>query len=347
MGRILPLVLSIFLLVSSSLVYNASAQNPLPDIDIDCDPESRIEVYPGATYSGFFTCTLSNPTAYSEEVEVTITSGSLLSNGPGTVTVGPSATLDIQISLRAEQGMSVQNIAVETKAVVVSFNGIDAAALPEASDTADTVAMIMQYSAPTIQLTEAEITLTSGQDYDYNVIYGNNGNGDFDKMLIGIVQNNRDQLETEGFSIVSVLVNIEIESGQTETVKWDIRAPKGVTKEEYHIIDFYVTSEFSCRYEMSGCNTEYMMLTVKVIPEEEEGGLASLTENSAVTYSAIGGGVLAAAVAIVIFMKRRNSATFEQDDYEEDFEEDIDDDFEEEWDDDFEDDLDDDFFDDL
>jgi len=345
MGRILPLVLSIFLLVSSSLVYNASAQNPLPDIDIDCAPESRIDVYPGSTYSGFFTCTLSNPTAYSEEVEVTITSGSLLSTGPGTVTVGPSATLDIQISLRAEQGMSVQNIAVETKAVVVSFNGIDAAALPEASDTADTVAMIMQYSAPTIQLTEAEITLTSGQDYDYDVIYGNNGNGDFDKMLIGIEPYSIDILETEGFSIYS-LQSIEIESGQTKTVKWEIRAPKGVTKEEYHIIDFYVTSEFSCRYE-GFCNTEYVVLTVKVIPEEEEGGLASLTENSAVTYSAIGGGVLAAAVAIVIFMKRKKSSTFEQDDYEEDFEEDIDDDFEEEWDDDFEDDLDDDFFDDL
>lgn len=341
MGRILPLVLSIFLLVSSSLVYNASAQNPLPDIDIDCDPESRIDVYPGSTYSGFFTCTLSNPTTYSEEVEVTITSGSLLSTGPGTVTVGPSATLDIQISLRAEQGMSVQNIAVETKAVVVSFNGIDAAALPEASDTADTVAMIMQYSAPTIQLTEAEITLTSGQDYDYDVIYGNNGNGDFDKMLIGIEPYSIDELETEGFSIYS-LQSIEIESGQTKTVKWEIRAPKGVTKEEYHIIDFYVTSEFSCRYE-GFCNTEYVMLTVKVIPEEEEGGLASLTENSAVTYSAIGGGVLAAAVAIVIFMKRKKSSTFEQDDYEEDFEEDIDDDFE----DDFDDDLDDDFFDDL
>ena len=341
MGRILPLVLSIFLLTSSSLVYNASAQNPLPDIDIDCDPESRIDVYPGSTYSGFFTCTLSNPTTYSEEVEVTITSGSLLSTGPGTVTVGPSATLDIQISLRAEQGMSVQNIAVETKAVVVSFNGIDAAALPEASDTADTVAMIMQYSAPTIQLTEAEITLTSGQDYDYDVIYGNNGNGDFDKMLIGIEPYSIDELETEGFSIYS-LQSIEIESGQTKTVKWEIRAPKGVTKEEYHIIDFYVTSEFSCRYE-GFCNTEYVMLTVKVIPEEEEGGLASLTENSAVTYSAIGGGVLAAAVAIVIFMKRKKSSTFEQDDYEEDFEEDIDDDFE----DDFDDDLDDDFFDDL
>ena len=342
MGRFFVLLLSIFLLSSSSLVYNASAQTFLPDIEIDCDPESRIEVYPGSTYSGFFTCTLSNPTAYSEEVEVTITSGSLLSTGPGTVTVGPSATLDIQISLRAEQGMSVQNIAVETKAVVVSFNGIDAAALPEASDTADTVAMIMQYSAPTIQLTEAEITLTSGQNYNYDIIYGNNGNGNYDKMLIGIGVENRYDLETAGFNIVNPLVNIKIEAGSTAAVKWEIYVPKGITTEESYVIDFYVTSEFSCRSE-GICNTEYVMLNVKVIPEEEEGGLASLTENSAVTYSAIGGGVLAAAVAIVIFMKRRNSATFEQEDFEEDYEEDIDDDFE----DDFEDDLDDDFFDDL
>ena len=338
MGRFFVLLLSIFLLTSSSLVYNASAQTFLPDIEIDCDPESRIEVHPGATYTGLFTCTLSNPTAYSEEVEVTITSGSLLSTGPGTVTVGPSATLDIQISLRAEQGMSVQNIAVETKAMVVSFNGIDAAALPEASDTADTIAMIMQYSAPTIQLTEAEITLTSGQDYVYDVIYGNNGNGNYDRMLIGIDVENRYDLESAGFNIYSRLISIEIEAGNTATAKWEIYVPRGITTEKSYVIDFYVTSDFSCRSE-GMCNTEYVMLTVNVIPEPEEGGLASLTESSAVTYSAIGGGVLAAAVAIVIFMKRKKSTTFEQQDFEEDYEEDIDDDFEEDFEDDFFDDL--------
>lgn len=338
MGRFVTLFLSIFLLTSSSLVYNASAQTFLPDIEIDCDPESRIKVYPGATYAGLFTCTLSNPTTYSEEVEVTITSGILLSTGPGTVTVGPSATLDIQISLRAEQGMSVQNIAIETKAVVVSFNGIDAAALPEASDTADTIAMIMQYSAPTIQLTEAEITLTSGQDYDYNVIYGNNGNGNYDRMLIGIDVENRYDLEGAGFNIHSKLVSVEIEAGSTATVKWEIYAPRGITTEKSYVIEFYVTSDFSCRSE-GMCNTEYVMLNVKLIPEPDEGGLASLSESSTVTYSAIGGGVLAAAVAIVIFMKRKKSTKFEQ----EDFEEDKDDDFE----DDIDEDLDDDFFDDL
>mgnify|MGYP001201705506 CR=1 FL=1 len=343
MGRIVTLLLSAILLLSSSVIYNASAQTFLPDIEIECDPESRIEVYPGSTYSGFFTCTLSNPTAYSEEVEVTITSGPLLSMGPGTVTVGPSATLDIQISLKIDMvqlvpPVSVQNIAVETKAVVVSFNGIDATALPEASDTADTSAMIMEYYYPTIELTEFEITITSGQDYAYDVIYGNNGNGNFDKMLIGIVENNRDQLETLGFSIHSTVQSVEIESGQTAKIRWEIRAPQGVTSENYYTIDFYVTSEFSCRYE-GFCNTQSISLTVKVVPEEEEGGLASLTESSTVTYSTIGGAILAAAVAIVIFMKRKKSATFEQQDFEEDYEEDIDDDFEEDFEDDFFDDL--------
>ena len=92
---------------------------------------------------------------------------------------------------------------------------------------------------------------------------GNNGNGNYDTMLIGIAPYNIDELETEGFTIFS-LQSIEIESGQTETVKWDIRAPKGVTKEEYHIIEFYVTSEFSCRYETSGCNAMSQMITIYV-----------------------------------------------------------------------------------
>ena len=342
MGRIVTLLLSAIFLLSSSVIYEASAQTFLPDVDLECQLEARVEVYPGSTSSGFYLCIVTNPTAYSEEVEIEISSGSLQSFGPGTMSLGPGAEMEFAINLKGEQGMDAQSISVETKATVVTANGIDVSALPEASDTADTSAMVMQYSAPTIQLTEAEITITSGQDYAYEIIYGNNGNGNFDKMLIGIEQNNRDQLETEGFSISGTMQSIEIESGQTAKVRWEILAPKGVTKEEFHVIDFYVTSEFSCRSE-GFCNTQNMMLTVKVVPEPDEGGLASLADTSVTTYSAIGGGILAAAVAIVIFMKRKKSATFEQDDYEDDYEEELDDDF----DDDYEDDFDDDFFDDL
>ena len=334
MGRVPTLLVFAILLLSSTIVYDASAQTVLPDVELECQQEAFLEVYPGSTRTGFYFCTVRNPTAYSEEVEIQISSDVLQSSGPETMSLGPNAETDIVINLRGEQGMDAQSISVETMATVVSANGIDVTALPEASDTADTTAVILQYSAPTIQLTEAEITIASGQNYDYNVIYGNNGNGDDDKMLIGISSGNLDDLETAGFSILSILENIEIESGQSATVKWEIRAPEGITTEESYQIEFYVTSDFSCRSE-GLCNTQYVMLTVRVTPDPDEGGSVSLTDNSTIAYSAIGGGVLAAAVAIVIFMKRKKSTAFGQDGYEDEYEEEMDDDFENDFEDDF------------
>ena len=61
--------------------------------------------------------------------------------------------------------MDAQSISIETKATVVSASGADVTALPEVSDTADTIAVIMEYSAPTIQLTKASVDMVSGQDY--------------------------------------------------------------------------------------------------------------------------------------------------------------------------------------
>lgn len=348
MRKGLSVIFGIFLLLSSSLVYNVNAQSALPDIDIDCQLESQIRVYPGATNSGFYVCTLSNPTSWTEEVEVTIESGVLVAIGPGTVTVGPGEDLMIQISLRAEQGMMVQSILVETKAVVVSWNGLPADSLPEASDTADTSAMIMEYSAPTIQLTEAEISIESGEDYEIGVIYGNNGNGNSDTMKIGITQYNRDDLETAGFTISVSANSVEIESGSSMVVKFEIRAPKDIKDEEYFIIEFYVESEFSCRYEY-GCNRQSILGTIIVSEVESGGAIGALGDNSVVVFGGIGGAILVVAVVVVV-LKRKRQPQFvsEEDEFvEDDFEDDFDDDLEDDFFDDFDDDLEDDFFDDL
>ena len=349
MRKGLPVIFGVLLLLSSPFVYNVNAQSVLPDIEIDCGLESQIRVYPGATNSGFFLCTLSNPTSWSEEVEITIESGVLVAIGPGTVTVGPGEDLMIQISLRAEQGMMVQNILVETKAVVVSWNGLPADSLPEASDTADTSARIMEYSAPTIQLTEAEISIDSGEDYDIGVIYGNNGNGNSDTMKIGIAQYNRDDLETAGFTISATANSVEIESGSSMVVKFEIRAPKDIKDEEYFIIEFYVESEFSCRYEIGGCNSQSMWATITVKEAESGGAIEALGENSTIVFAGIGGAILVVAVVVVV-LKRKKEQTFAQDedDFDEDFEDDdFEEDLDDDFDDDFDDDLDDDFFDDL
>ena len=201
--RILSFWFAVFLLSSNAFVYNVEAQSPLPDVELDCQPETQIEVYPGSRNGGLITCYVTNPTAYPEEVEIDIEidGGVLQASGPSTLTVGPASELEFQITIKAEQGMDVQSISIETKATVVSANGIDVTALPEASDTADTIAVIMEYSAPTIQLTKASVDMVSGQDYVIEVIYGNNGNGASDTMNVGLNGQTRDRLETAGFTI--------------------------------------------------------------------------------------------------------------------------------------------------
>jgi len=347
MARATTLLLALIFLLSSCLVYNASAQSVLPEIEIDCQGpnhggDSHIQVYPGATNSGYFYCVLSNPTLYSEEVEITIESGVLLAAGPGTVTVGPGADVEFQVSLIAESGMMAQTILVETKAVVVSFNDLPADSLPEASDTAETLAHILQYSAPTIQLTEAEIDMVSGEDYDVGVICGNNGNGNSDTMQIGVYDESRSRLEEDGFTISANAISIEIDSGDSTTIEFKIRAPKGVNKEKYYIIDFYIISDFSCRNE-GVCNYQSATSTIRVTEAEPEGAIASLGENSTIIFSGIGGGIVLVAVAVIILKKRKEQAFMQDEEYEDEFEYEEEEEFEEE----FDDDLDDDFFDDL
>jgi len=344
MRRIKSLTLVLILALSSCLVHNASAQNVLPEIEIDCQGpnqgDSHIQVYPGATNSGFFYCILSNPTAWSEEVEITIESGVLLAAGPGTVTVGPGADVEFQVSLRAESEMMTKTILVETKAVVVSWNGLPADSLPEASDTSEILAHILQYSAPTIQLTEAEISMVSGGDYDVGVIYGNNGNGNSDTMQIGVSEESRSYLEGDGFTISVVANSIEIETGDSTTIQFEIRAPEGVNKEKYYTIEFYIVSEFSCRYEY-GCNYQTAASTIRVTEAEPEGAFASLGENSTIIFSGIGVGIVVVAVAVVVLRKTKGKLSITRMEYEDEFE------YEEEYEEEFEDDLDDDFFDDL
>ena len=337
--RVLSLWFAVFLLSSNAFVYNVGAQSPLPDVEVDCQPETQIEVYPGSRNGGLITCYVANPTIHVEEVEIEIESGVLQASGPSTLTVGPGSELEFQITIKAEQGMDAQSISIETKATVVSVNGIDVTALPEASDTADTIAVIMEYSAPTIQLTKASVDMVSGQDYVIEVIYGNNGNGASDIMNVGVLSYSRDKLESSGFMISGTVVSLTIASKTTKSANWEIRAPKDVSGEEFHTIEFYITSEYSCRSEPSGCNQQTVMLTVRVLEDTSEEGIISLGEDSTIVYSAIGGGVLVVAVAVVV-LKRRGGKTNFREEIDDDFE---DDDFEDDMDDDF----DDDFFDDL
>jgi len=67
----------------------AAAQAPTAAISLSCAPISiNVEVKPGSTYSGFTTCTASNPTTYQEKISILVTSDGLATASPGDMYIG-------------------------------------------------------------------------------------------------------------------------------------------------------------------------------------------------------------------------------------------------------------------
>ena len=89
---------------ASPLVDYSSAQTVMAAVDLECVPQDgssvNIEVYPGATLTGYTTCTVSNPTIHVEKISITTSADGLAVASPGSVTVaalpiGDFATLPI------------------------------------------------------------------------------------------------------------------------------------------------------------------------------------------------------------------------------------------------------------
>ena len=70
---------------------------------MNCSPgEVRVEVKPGSSYSGYTTCTVTNPTTYIEKVNIQVTSDGLAVAHAGDVYVGAGQDVDFQVVVRAD-----------------------------------------------------------------------------------------------------------------------------------------------------------------------------------------------------------------------------------------------------
>ena len=330
-------VLALALLFTSPVTFHAEAQSPLPDVEIECQPESRISVYPGSTLTGFILCIIQNPSSSTEEISIEVNSGLLSAAHPGSVSVGAGSDVEVQISLRADSGMRVQTITVDVEATVTSWNGLPPPI--DASDSSSSLAAILQYSAPTISIDDIDNEMTAGSDYEVLISAGNNGNN-VDRISVGITEYSLEQMESKGFQISFPTPSMEVESGDSRTFVIEIRAPKGGASNDELAVEFYAVSDYSCRYEVTGCNMVFVQSSILVIESEDEGAMEVLEENSIMVIGGVSASILVAA-AVIVVLKRRgsNSSRLEMDD---DFEDEYyDDEYE------GEDDLDDDFFDDL
>ena len=243
--RVPLMIMAVYFLSLWSGVAAVQAQTS-PDVSLTCDQPAPIEVYPGALRSTIIYCTLTNPTTFSEKVDLTYQQGIISVAGPGSATVPPGDT-SFQVAARADLRQPEGQQVVTITATVTQWNGA-----PVTAATSPTEAKVMtvfkQFSRLRVGAELAFIQLRPKVDYTLVFDVYNDGNAR-DKFNVEI--QNYDEMVDEGFQLSLPLISQEIDSlAPPEKFRVQMRTPKnqGWT-DKYFSLQFKATSEYSARSE--------------------------------------------------------------------------------------------------
>ena len=255
-------LMGIYLCSLMVVAVPASAQVSGAAVSMTCAPgQIQVEVKPGATLTGYTTCTVSNPTAYVEKVAIQVTSDGLATAAPGDMYVGASQEVDFQVVVRANPYMQMQSRQLTVSAQVQEINNLPPP--NTASSQVNALINIMQFSIVQVEAVEPFVQLMPKTDKNFQFKVYNFGN-QIDRMKIGVTENTRETLEEAGFTVKLPQTVVTIEPNTApETARIMVRTPKNQGwSDAYHVLEFYAESEFAC--QNGGCNRESQMITVYV-----------------------------------------------------------------------------------
>ena len=266
--RAILLVVTLMLVCSSQSIQ---AQQPGASVTLDCSGPLNIDVYPGSTKSGVITCTVENPTSFTEKVEIEVDSSNLSHAAPGSIQVGPGESEDFQISVRAEEGMLAQSLTLTVKATVTEMNGAPPPNLAE--DEEEEVINILQYAGVAISADVVMFTSDVGEEFSIEFRIRNDGN-DEDTFQLSALGPFDEAMESAGYITSFPTKNVRLAPGEESTVSVQLKAPNQVKSNAYGDdtllqdmfgMEISVTSEFSCKD--SGCISD--SLNIVIMLEDE------------------------------------------------------------------------------
>ena len=230
----------LFLLLLSGTIPTAQAQLT-PSVDIECSPvEIPVEVAPGTPATGTTICTLSNPNAYSEEVNITVDVEGLIYAAPESVSVDGGEEATFEVVYRAELGDSVENIQSDINARVESWG----ASIPCVGCTEETFRVtvaIQQFGRPGLIIDPQELLLDAGDSGEIVFKVQNKGN-DKDTITLDVV--NRSGLEQFGVQLSFSGSSFELEAGATADVTLTVTTTEGVGDDIFEV-EITATSQHS------------------------------------------------------------------------------------------------------
>ncbi len=263
---------SIFLvcLYLGSLMLAAvpAAAQGFPAVNLSCSspyPSGTIEVqvYPGAPLSGYADCSVSNPNQYIERVEIRVEADGLVVAAPGMITLGNGGESTFQVVVRADQRTPMTSRNLQITATVVEANG---APPPNAAESSvNMIIGIQQYSRLQVEADVPFLQLQPKSDHNFVFKVSNQGN-QIDKFKVGVTDETMLELDKGGFQVSMPVVAAEINAqDQPQNIRVMVRTPKNQGwSDEYHTLEFFAESVFSCTYEITGCNRMSQPITIYV-----------------------------------------------------------------------------------
>lgn len=312
--RISAMALVIVLSMSYIPLPSAQAQIGAPDVNLECETGAiDIDVYPGASATGMVTCTVSNPNSYQEKIDIQVTADGLAVAAPGSITLGPNAEEDFQVTVQAQERMTKQSRQMTVTATVTEAMG---APPPNIAEKQTTVIMnIKQFAGLQLETPIPSVTILSNNESSVTFEIINTGNW-VDNYLVSITPNSRDNLEDAGFKISLPANKVVVDATPNpERVRVFFETPDDFSGwnqnsdgiyEATFVLEFEAKSEFSCNN--GGCLTERVSVAITVLHEVETTGdiLSSAADNELLIYGGGGAGLLLIILLVIVVKKRKS-----------------------------------------
>lgn len=210
----------------------SSAQLPTAAVTIECEPEVNgsnvmIDVEPGSDNHGSAICTVSNPTAYIEKVDIEVTSDVLSYSAPGSVYVSGNSEEEFTLGLSGQTAMRTDTFEVKVKATVSEISGFPP--LNAASSEATVIAEAAHYGGCSLELLDSVMIFPPGEEFYLNLKINNLGNG-VDTFDISLDPASQVFLEESGFNLSLSTSRVQISpENPSKVVSIDIKAPSSLS----------------------------------------------------------------------------------------------------------------------
>ena len=307
------LIVIVLLTGSILLSIDSLAQVPTAAVNVSCEEKMEISVESSTSLSESITCTVENPTAYIEKVDISIDSGEFAHSGPGSIYVSPGSSEDFDVVIQADQGTSTQSQTISVTGTVTELSGLPPVNV--ATDEATFVLNILQYGACSIGSQNSFTEAKTGEELTLGFQIYNLGNGE-DIMDIRLTNASVNLLDGLGFMAYFPLESIVIEEqNQPVRIVLNLKAPDQLSgsngADENRIsnieVEVEVTSRISCESEQ-GCKEDSTISVLDLIEEDASTGDGLLSSgDGGNSFMMFGAGVLSSIVVLSLvyaFMKK-------------------------------------------